>query len=337
MILEFLYLKVIVSIVRRDSKTIVYIELLNKKGIVNTDKSEFETEILSLKMYEYIYSFTRESPFFYISILDTSPSQGAIPTCSKHQINSYYDLSSSEYKCYDKKWSYYTSKSDLYNIEKTYEKIGVDFIFSPFIILRNFFKDKIHENVAMYILLEEDSLSMGVFKESKLLYAEHMDISLDIDKNDLVIEETELSDINLDDDNTSIDLEKMESLDELDQLDEFGDFGDIADLDSIEELDEFDDTKETEEASEKGGIFITDSAKVHKDYQRFLLIQSSINNFYQNEKFESEFIENLYIADGACKSNDLKKFLEEEMFINVYIRKVDLCVEVSQVTKMELE
>ncbi len=333
---EFFYLKVLVNIVIANSKTVVYIEILNKKGIVNTDQAEFNTKYLSKVMYEYIQSFIKESPFFYISILDTSSDQGAIPSCAKGKISSFHDLSYSEYKCYDDKWSYYTSKSNIYDIQKAYEKIGVDFIFSPFVVLRNFFKDKIQKNMAVFILIEEKSLSLSVFKKSELLYAEYLDLSLEMDKNGLAIEDTELSDINLDENNNTLDLDDIESIDEVDELDSIDDFGDIEDLDSIEEIEEFNDIKNEEELTEANDISSIDTDKLNEDYQRYIMIQSSINNFYKNEKFDSEFIEHVYIADSMGISSDLKKYLEEEMFLSVYIRHLELCIEVCEVTKMEL-
>jgi len=136
----------------------------------------------------------------------------------------------------------------------------------------------------------------------------------------------------------SIDLDDIASLDDLDELDD--DFGDIADLDSIDELDDFDETKDIEEElaenEEMQDDSIQDTDGLNEDFQRFSLIQSCVSTFYKDEKFESEFIENVYIGDGVGVSGDLKKYLEEEMFLNVYIRHVDLASELCAITKMEL-
>jgi len=333
---ESFYLKVLVNIVIGPTKTIVYIEMLNKSGLVNSFEEAFDTKYLSTEMYEFIHNYTKESPYFYISILDNSLSQGAIPTCSKHKTGYFHDLSASEYKCYKDQWTYYTAKTDVYAIEKVYEKIGVDFIFSPFLILANFFKDKVETHLAMFILVEEGTLSLSIFDNAKLLYSDHLDMNIEIESDDLIIDDHELEDMELEEDD-SIDLDDIDTIDDIDELD---DFGDIADLDSIDELDEFDETKDVEEelaASEDEEDFpIQDTDGLNEDYQRFSLIQSSVNNFYQSEKFESEFIENVYVGDGVGVSSDLKKYLEEEMFLNVYVRHVDLAVELCEITKMEL-
>ncbi|MDB2562404.1 hypothetical protein N9X61_02240 [Sulfurimonas sp.] len=332
---EFLYVKVLVNIIIGHTKTVVYIEILNKSGVVNSHEEKFDTKYLSSEMYEYITTYTKETPYFYVSILDNSVSQGAIPTCSKHKTGYFQDLSASEYKCYKDKWVYYTAKTDVYAIEKVYEKIGVDFIFSPFILLANFFKDKIDTHLAMFILVEEGSLALSIFDNSQLLYAEYLDMEIEIAKDELMMDDNTIEDIDLDE---SIDLDDIASLDDIDELDD--DFGDIADLDSIDELDDFDETKDVEEElaeSEDVEDFpIQDSDGLNEDYQRFALIQSAVNNFYKDEKFASEFIENVYIGDGVGVSADLKKYLEEEMFLNVYVRHVDLTHELSEIVKMEL-
>jgi len=75
----------------------------------------------------------------------------------------------------------------------------------------------------------------------------------------------------------------------------------------------------------------------NEDYQRFLLIQSSINNFYKDEKYESAFIQNVYMADGVGISLDLKRYLEEEMFMDVYTRRIDLPSSLCNMAKLELD
>ena len=312
--------------------------MLNNKGVVNGSEKEFDTKYLSSEMYAFIHSYTNETPFYYISILDNSTSQGVIPTCSKQKINYFVDVSGSEYKCYEKKWTYYTAISDIYEIEKVYEKTGIDFIFSPFLILASFFKDKIDTHLAMFILVEEGAISLSIFNNSELLFGDYIDVHSELETEDMLLddEDMDLQDIDLDDED-SIDLDDIDTIDDIDELD---DFGDIADLDSIEDIDEFSETKDVEEEladrEDAEEYPIEESHGLNKDYQRFVLIQSAVNSFYRDDKFASEFVENVYIADSIGVSSDLKKYLEEEMFLNVYIRHIDLAVEVCEIAKMEL-
>jgi len=332
--LEALYIKVFVNIIVKRASTIVYIELHSKKGIIDSVHTEFETTRLNEKMVEYINTYTKESPYYYISFLDNSLVQGAIPTCDKHKFIHYYDLSDCEYKCYDSKWTYYTSKTELFELEKAYKEIGLDFIFSPFVVLANFFKDKLFANLALYALIEDEYISIAVFENGKLLYAEHLDIET-VPENDDILLSSEIHDdldLELED---GIDLESMD-------VDEDGieleDFGNIEDLDSIEDIDEFDESKDVEEEflESEDVLEESDTGNFNEDYQRFTLIQKSIATYYKDERYESKFLENIYIADSIGVSRELKKYLEEEMFLNVYIRHTELDAEICELTKEEL-
>jgi len=330
-IFSSLYLKVFICIVVHRSKSVVLVETVGKKGVVDSVEESFNTTSVDDKMYEFISSYTEESPFHYISLLDKSTSQGAAPTCQKSEMLNYFDASASKYQCYLKKWVYHTSKADINSLQKEYEKIGLDFIFSPFVILAKFFKDKIDTNMAMFVLVEDNYVTVSVFDNSELLYSKHLSMEHDKDADGLIIEDDDAKEIDLEIDD-DIDLESID-VDELDNL------GDIEDLDSLDDLDEFSDTKDLEEELNENldELPVGDIDSFNEDYQRFLLIQGSINDFYKNEKYKSQFIESTYIADGVGVSGDLKRYLEEEMFLNVYIRTMDLNAEVFELAKAELK
>ena len=332
-LLEALYNKVIVNIVIKRSSCDVYIELCSKKATIDHTKKTFNTTTLTEEIIDFITSYTKESPYSYLSILDTSSDQGAIPTCSKSNLSYYQDLSASEYKCFNEKWVYYTSKSDLNEIEKNYKKIGVDFIFSPFTLLCKFFADKVNSSLALYILVQDSYLSLSVFENSQLIFAEHLDMETSID-DEVLSQSMDDDEIDLSDSNV-LDIEAVDVIEDMEDLE---DFGDIEDLDSLEEIDEFSESQDIEEEfyEAEEPIVESDDDSFNEDYQRFALIQSSLGHFYKDTHYESQFVESVYIADGAGVSSDLKRYLEEEMFLNVYIRHLDIAVEMCSLAKEEL-
>jgi len=331
-----LYLKVLVNIVVKHSSTLIYIEMHSKKGAVESLHKEFNTTTPNENMLEFINTYIKQSPYYYISILDISAGQGVIPTCAKNRLAYYCDLSNSEYKCYDGKWTYYTPKTELYAMEKAYKKIGIDFIFSPFVVLANFFKDKITKKLALYAIIEDSFISIAVFENSALLYGEHLDMQTNSEMEDILLSNDEIEEeLNLDE-TEGIDLDNIDVEESEESLD---DFGDIEDLDSLEDIDEFSEDKDVEEELLESEDVLEESeeADFNEDYQRFSLIQTSIANFYKDEKYESQFIENMYIADCVGVNSELKKYLEEEMFLNVYIRHAEMDGEICDLVKMELE
>ena len=332
-LLEALYNKVIVNIVLKRSSCDVYIETCSKKAVVNSQRKTFETIQLNNRVLEFISSYTKESPYSYISILDMSPDQGAIPVCTKSRLSEYKDLDSYEYKCFNEKWLYFTLKNDLYEIEKRYKEIGVDFIFSPFTLLHNFFEDKVNSHLSLYILVQDSFLSLAVFENSQLMFAEHLDMETSAD-DEMLSQIMDDEEIDLGE-SSSIDLDDVDVIEDMEDLE---DFGDIEDLDSLEEIDEFSESQDIEEELYEADepIIESDNNNFNEDYQRFSLIQSSLGHYYKDKRYESQFVENVYIADGVGVSGDLKRYLEEEMFLNVYIRHLDIPMEVCALSKEEL-
>jgi len=331
-IFESLYLKIFVNIVVYGTKSIVLVETLNNKGKVeSTQEESFDTTGVDEKMYNFITSYTNESPFHYISILDKTPLQGAIPTCDKEQMPQDIQLKTLQYNCYKHRWTYYTSKVELHALKKEYSKIGLDFVFSPFVVLARFFQDKIDTNMAMFVLIEENYITLSVFDNSELLYSKFIDM-----ENDKEIDKLMIEDDGDDSDNIDLDIGGEMDLDDI-EIDELDNFGDIEDLDSLDDIDEFADTKDIEEELQESDeeLNVGDINSFSEDYQRFLLIQSAINDFYKNRN--STFIESTYIADGIGVSGDLKRYLEEEMFLNVYIRSIDINLQLSELAKAELK
>lgn len=339
---ESLYLKVFINIVISRSTTTVNIEINSKSGNVDNVEDVFDTTKLNHKMKEFIHPYIEESPFHYISVLDTSEFQGAVPTCDTSKMSKYIDVKSSKYLCYHDNWAYYTLKSDLELLKREFSQVGIDFIFSPFTVLSRFFKDKIDTNNGMYILIEDKYISLAVFSNSQLLYANHMQMNELSDTEDLLLDESS------DDEDEELDFDGSIDLDNIDvdvDMGELDDFGDIEDLDSFEDMDDFsemedvvDEPKETfKEVDTNSDLSMNEAEAFNEDYERFLLIQNSVNQFYKDDKFESIFVEQVYIADGLDGSADLKRYLEEEMFMSVIVRRIDLNGEVCDLAKAELK
>ena len=345
-IFESLYNKVFINIVVGRSTTTVYIEECKKDKVLHNDTRVFDITHVDTKLDEYIKSYTKDTPYFYVSILDNSETQGVIPTCDKKLMLQYKNTESLKLRCFENSWAYYTSKIDLYTLTKKYEQIGIDFVFSPFVLLSHFFKDKIDSTLSLFALIEENTISLAVFDNSVLLYGDSLDLQNIYEHNDVLVENTEEDDENdmeLDLD-SGIDLEDVDAFDEIEGLD---DFGNIEDLDSIDEIEDFDELSSdepiveesiSEDADEEMQDIKDDSiSSLNDDYNKFVLIQESLSRFYKDSRFDSKFVEHIYIANTTNESSDLKRYLEEEMFLSVYMRHLDLPLELCELAKAEIK
>lgn len=327
-----LYTKVFVNIVVEGSQSVVYVEVCSKKRVERSTHKYFATTTLNTMMYEFIGALYKESPFCYISILDKSQNQGVLPTCTTSEMGKYCDISASEHRCYSSDWAFYTSEYDLEAIKQDYKSIGVDFIFSPFVLLAKFFKDKIESTLSIFVLVESNSLSFTVFDHGKLLYGEYLSVQSNKERDTL------LMNTSLDDelgDDAEMDGINLEDITIDDDSSGFEDFATIEDLDAGDMIEEFSQSAPLEEVSlEKEEHTV--SSGFNEDYQRFVLIQGALNTFYKDSKYKSQFVESIYVADGVGVSSDLKNYLEEEIFLSVYIRKIDLAAALCDLAKAEI-
>ena len=336
---EALYNKVLVTIVVKRASSDVYIEVLSKKNVLSHLQKNFATLSLSAEMIEYIKGYTKESPYYYIALLNMSVYQGALVGCEKKKLQEFAEKNVVQYMCHEKRWAYYCDKESIKIIMKSYKETGCDYIFSPYSLLVNFFKDKVNGSTAMFVLMQDSFVTVVIFEQNELLFAEHLDMQITSENDDEILSQEIESDENLDfSDEDGIDLEDVNVLDDMEELEDLDAFGDIEDLDSIEDIDEFSDNKDIEEEfndtveefpQEKENSF-------NEDYQRFSLIHGALGNYYADEEAESKFIENVYIADSVGVGNDFKRYLEEELFLNVYIRQANLGVQLAQLVKIEL-
>lgn len=330
-ILDFLYPKIFINIIASNAQSTVFVETISKGKILSSEEEIFSTGTLNTKMIDYIKKFINQTPYYYISILDKSLDQGLIPTCSdlKKYVENPANISTI---CEEKKHMYYTSQYDLKELQRDYKSIGLDFVFSPFSILNKFFADKIDDNLAIFLLIEHRTISLSIFNKSKLLFSQYLNVEDDMSSDSLSM------DGHLDDEiSLEIDGINLDDIDVDDDVSSLEDFSDIEDLDTGLEIDEFSEDEDIEEITNHHDNIEIESDEFNEDYKRFILIQESINTFYKDDKYDSEFIENIYIADAIGTSKDLKKYLEEEMFLSVIIRKVDLAQELCDMAKAELQ
>ncbi len=332
-IMHGLYLKIYISIVASSTKTHVSIHTLKGSKVKDTRVKVFEGEELSQNMLSFIHSFKSESPFSYISFLDYSLHQGAIPTCKVDEFLKSSDKDTFTTLCYDG-WSSYTSKIDLGILEKKYSSLGLDFVFSPFCIIENFFKDKIVMQATLYVLIQDESMSIAVFEDSKLKYAEFADVENDKLESELIMGD-EKAELNFDDDQMSINLEDVDVDDGFNDLD---DLTNIQDLDSMDEFEDFTEIKVGDKETREDLVSAKNeehSAGFNEEYKRFNAIKNALNTYYTDEKYENNFIESVYIAAACNVENALKNYLEEELFLKVYVRQVDISSEVFDLAKRE--
>lgn len=334
--LERFYRKIFVAIVVDDHAHNVTVVGIKNKKLLYKEHKRFEDAEPSTTFFSYIRKYAEESPLHYISLLNPDSDQGGVEGCSLHDIEG--EEKKVKTLCRDQKWMLYTSLRELEASQNRYSRSGLDFIFSPFSVLEHFFADKISGSLAVYALAQKDSFSLAFFDNGKLEYAQHYPVHIP----QATVGETQAIGFSFDpmheEEDIGIRLDDIESLDDLDIIDDLDDLSNIEDLDTLEEIAEFSEdapTYEEQRPYEEDHKDQTD--RFNDDYRRFELIQKTLARFYAEEHCRNRFVETVYIADAYGSSLDLKYYLEEELFLSVMIRKIDLCDEVIALSMIEEE
>jgi hypothetical protein len=137
-----------------------------------------------------------------------------------------------------------------------------------------------------------------------------------------------------------INLDDIEGLEDLDIIDDLDSLSDIDDLNELEEVYEFSEdmpTSEEKRLSREDSMIkgtMDDSAE---DYEHFNYIQKTLQQFYSTEECRDRFVETVCIANSKGRSEELKRYLEEELFLNVLIRKIDVLETINALAIQEEE
>lgn len=340
--IAWLYRKIFTAIVSDGGGYDVRVVTLKQKKILSKESKRFEGESAYSDMVAFVQKYTDESPLHYVALLNPDPNQGALNGCSLHAIED--DLNGAKTLCRNHKWLLYASLKELDLLKKKYSGIGLDFIFSPFSLIENFFADKINTGFGLYALAQKDSFSVAFFDEGKLEFAHHYPMhrhessGIEIESNSPIGFVVGLEDEEAE---KGISLDDIESLDDLDIIDSLDDLSNIEDLDALEDIAEFSEDQPTPEEKKAvitpGSEIKQEMDRFNDDYARFEFIQKTLSHFYAMEECHNRFVETVYIADAYGSGSELKRYLEEELFLNVLIRRIDLGDEVISLAMSEEE
>lgn len=326
----WLYRKIFIVIVPYGERHDVTIAAYKRKKRLFKETRHFEGEFVFDEIARFVKKYTEETPYYYVAVLNPDPHQGALQGCSIHDIYDAEEMSGVKTLCRKQKWMLYTSEKELEALKRRHTKTGLDFVFSPFSVLERFFADKIGGKLAVYVLAQKDSISIAFFEEGKLEYAHHY--TMHRQEKDMTAEEGVGIGFSVgveDERGQGINLDEIETLDDLEIIEDLDDLGNIEDLDTLEEIVEF--SEDAPMLDEKRSPLYQGKEEMERfndDFYRFELIEKTLARFYSGEHCHNRFIETVYIADGYGSGTELKRYLEDELFVSVMIRKIDLSEEV---------
>lgn len=325
----------------------VTIEYFRKETEIFTQQFPLEGDKLSPQTVAYIEKYERKSPFSYISILHLTQRQGGRAGCHGE------GLLDNIWLCVDagKKnaWTIYSDMSAVSKIKKQFQATGMDYLFSPFLLIARHFKQIKSPNTRLFVLLFQEHVSVAVFKQKQLLFAQNFSIrgddirelgdgSMLLDDMDSLdsMQMGESFDDEDDDELTTSEDQQLQSLDDLDVLDELDDFNDDT-LEEIQGLDDVDVLEHDEFLEAELPLSPTSNdayASLDSDaqelgltslnFKRYEHIKNAIHNFYEQSDIQTEFIEEVYVADPYTNGAQLLEYLQDELYMQVKSEPIEI-------------
>lgn len=286
---------------------------------------------LDPKVIEYIKDKANSCLDTYIIYFLDAMGQGVLPTIKASDFESYsVDIKHVRQVKVADSWSIYASYIEINWAQKMFEEVGLDLLYSPFVLMYHYLKkDGFRNKLTLYMYNHQDSFAIGVFKGEKLLFGAFFRTSDgassdELDDKDFVQQDWD-------------EVEEEKGVENLVQLDEESDEEDYQSLDDLDDLDTMDavlsDDQDLEQTFDEGPEDIQmieksniDSEKSIELFGRNMLmykyLKSSIEEFYYNPKYESDFIEDIVIFDNYEMSQTVFDILENELLVRVELQKV---------------
>ncbi len=308
----------IAVIAEKNEYVLRYIIVKNGKIITNEDKRfpMDEDKKLSSDIKEFLTSLQNNYKFVYISYLLDSIGQNCIPTCNEKEFLKYnINKEKIVQVCVENRWAAYSLKSDIEWIKALFEESGIDFIFSPFVILNDFIKNKKQKTKSnLFLLYTENFITLMIFDKDDLVFSAFFKIpykEFDFSQDDEEPKPEESESIV-----EGIELDNIESEDE-----EFDGFVDITKLDDDTGIEE----EILESAKEDVATSTLDDLELYgREVVIFKFISSAIEEYYKNDIYESEFLEEIIIYNDSNISNDIITMIENDLFLDVEIHSIDI-------------
>ncbi len=355
------YPKVYITIIMESYYCDVYARVEKAGSVKNEERKRFEIQKyqISEEVRQFIERYERKSPFSYTTLLNPGKKQGAIPSCTYtgHKEDVVLCLGSKK-----KPWALYSNAQELLDIQHRFKKVGLDFIIAPFALLSELYQSYHTAEARMFALVLEKKIAVCVFQDKVMLFARYYDLEADEDEeiDEFALEEDSahlaLDEEPLEETNKDLDLDldiNIDSLDEspMDDLDAPEDLESLEGLDSLDEIDDLDNLDEEEaltdfqeddsdEAKEAEAELLEEEQSLEGfsiNYKRFETLQTAMHDFYHLSDIESSFIEEIFLTGEVGDCQDLKAYLEDELFVKVETKPIEVHQSLLKLVKEEVK
>ncbi len=316
-----------VAVIVLEDSSLVKVKRFKNGALLFEEEKRFlipSKEQLSKEAVAYIAALQEQFERTYIALFLNSHGQGIVPSCEKSAYEKFHiDYAHVKDICIDGRYSIYASDIDIKWSQKVFAKIGLDFLFSPFLILDSLRKkEKPQEGVALCMLVGYNSMAIMILRQQQLLYGTFVNYAREEDllssgfqEDEIELEEDVDGDIF---DEIDLDLEMEESEEIADILEDVGN-------EIVQKVE-----RDTGNVTVKNRLF-------GQDLRLVKYFDASLREFYESDMYESDFITSVRIFDGAKLNADVIASLQEQLLVEIEIVPVLLLDELLNLAKEEAE
>jgi hypothetical protein len=332
-----LFSKVYIAVYIEDVECNILVHVVKGGKLKLTDSKKYflEKGKFSDSMNKYLTKWQNSYNLVYISTLLSGMNQGASESCTKNQLVKIgVPIENIEIKCISNTWQTYADVEDIGHTKNLFDFSGVDLMYNTFSLLHYNFKSDLKDGV-LYILYRKTSISLAIFKNGSLTFASYFLLHEDEEN---VFENTEEETEHEEGEEIEVSAEADDELmffeDEDLELDDLEDNLDDDDDDVKEEETKEEDKKEEDSSQNQNSDAEINSIKSEK---LFNLIKDSLDEYYKNSIYSSEFVNKIVFADSASLSGDIISYLHEELMIEVEKKEINIPEVLAQLSKEEVE
>jgi len=281
-------------------------KVVKNSKLIHKEEFNFDIESkekLGPKVINFINDLQEEYENSYIALFLNTSGQGVLPNCQSDVLDRFHiDKSGVKTICKDNRFLMYATIIDIKWAEKLFKRTGLDFIFSPFLVLDYFIKQAMKredfnkDQVILYILNTKNALTLMVQKDRELLYGTFFNIAKD---DDLLY--TNYS-------------EEFSNEDEISELD----------LDEMSEL-EIEDLSEATNNSNFAKNLASFTDELSENDERIIrYLNAALKEFYTNDLYNSEFITATKIYDDVGLNEGVLKYIENELLLDTSAENISV-------------
>jgi hypothetical protein len=333
--------KVHVAITFDDGKYYIRTHFIGKNGTTTEDKVfDLAGDKMPPIMIRYINGIQKKYSYVYTSTFLSTINAGSIYGCDDHEYRKMHIETDSIIKvCIDRKWSAYSSIYAVDELKHFFSDVGgIDFVFPQEIILKHLLDSRVIEGQQIYIVTTSSYAIATVFSEEGLLFSSHFIYKEDEDDlgigDDDMASLGEMNDMIDDAEKEHEEIEEVLQLEDIDDSDIFD--GGLEDLDSLDDIEtpDFDDVDLTDKPVADENIDLEEETVdnralfTKKDQLLCEFLHNSIEDFYKNSFYKSEFIKQGTIFDacrpGVNTGEMLHQYIVDELMLECDLEKIDL-------------